>query len=50
MSIVTDERKDPKGRKLRIGESYDEKSGRYRYTYTNPVTGVRSSCLRLDIN
>lgn len=27
MSIVTDERKDPKGRKLRIGESYDEKSG-----------------------
>ena len=43
MSIVTDERKDPKGRKLRIGESYDEKSGRYRYTYTNPVTGVRTS-------
>lgn len=26
-------RKDPKGRKLKTGETYDEKSGRYRYSY-----------------
>ena len=26
-------RRDPKGRKLRTGESYDEKTGRYRYQY-----------------
>ena len=25
-------RKDPKGRKLRTGETYDEKTGRYRFS------------------
>ncbi len=28
-------RKDPKGRQLRNGETYDAKSGRYRYSYTD---------------
>ena len=28
-------RKDPKGRKLQTGETYDAKSGRYRYSYTD---------------
>lgn len=36
-------RKDYKGRKLRAGESYNEKTGKYRYTYTNPATNVRTS-------
>ena len=33
-------RRDPKGRKLRTGESYDAKSGRYRYQYQD-ATGKR---------
>ncbi len=33
-------RKDPKGRNLRTGETYDEKTGRYRYSY-NDATGKR---------
>lgn len=28
-------RKDPKGRQLRNGETYDAKTGRYRYSYTD---------------
>ena len=36
------ERYDTKGRKLRQGETYDEKSGRYRYSYTD-TTGKRRS-------
>lgn len=28
-------RKDPKGRKLKTGETYEEKTGRYRYQYTD---------------
>ena len=34
-------RKDPKGRNLRTGETYDEKTGRYRYSYQD-ATGKRS--------
>lgn len=30
-----DNRKDPKGRQLRNGETYDAKTGRYRYSYTD---------------
>lgn len=33
-------RKDPKGRILRNGETYDSKTGRYRYSY-NDATGKR---------
>ena len=36
-------RKDPKGRKLRTGESYNESTGKYRYTYVNPATNTRTS-------
>ena len=28
---------------MRAGESYNEKTGKYRYTYTNPATNVRTS-------
>lgn len=41
--METEVRKDYKGRKLRAGESYNEKTGKYRYTYTNPATNVRTS-------
>lgn len=30
-----EKRKDPKGRLLRTGENYDQKSGRYRYSYVD---------------
>lgn len=41
--MATEERRDYKNRKLRTNESYNEKTGEYRYTYRNPVTGKRSS-------
>ncbi len=41
--METEVRKDHKGRKLRAGESYNAKTGKYRYTYTNPATNVRTS-------
>lgn len=39
-NMAEEVRKDPKGRKLRTGETYDEKTGRYRYS-ANDVTGKR---------
>lgn len=38
--MATDVRKDPKGRKLRQGETYDAKTGRYRFS-ANDATGKR---------
>ncbi len=35
-------RRDPKGRKLRTGESYEANTGRYRYQYQD-ATGKRRS-------
>ena len=35
-------RRDPKGRKLRTGESYDDKAGRYRYQYQDAMGKRRS--------
>ena len=40
MTETKRKRKDPKGRNLRTGETYDEKTGRYRYSYQDP-TGKR---------
>ena len=37
------EKFDPKGRLLYPGETYDEKSGKYRYTYVDTVTNKRTS-------
>lgn len=37
------EKYDPKGRQLYTGETYDEKTGRYRYTYVDKVTRKRNS-------
>lgn len=38
--MAEDIRKDPKGRNLKTGETYDEKTGRYRFSY-NDATGKR---------
>ena len=38
--MANEVRKDPKGRNLRTGETYDEKTGRYRYSYQDS-TGKR---------
>lgn len=35
MNESKENRKDPKGRHLRNGETYDAKTGRYRYSYTD---------------
>lgn len=40
MAETKEIRKDPKGRNLRTGETYDEKTGRYRYSYQD-ATGKR---------
>lgn len=34
---------DSKGRELYSGETYDEKTGKYRYTYDDSVTKKRNS-------
>lgn len=39
---MNDIRKDPKGRKLKSGETYEEKTGRYRYQYQD-ASGKRRS-------
>ena len=39
---MSEKRKDPRGRILRTGESYDSKTGRYRYSYKD-AKGVRRS-------
>ena len=30
---MADDRKDPRGRNLKNGETFDDKTGRYRYSY-----------------
>lgn len=40
--MASDIRKDPKGRKLKAGETYEEKTGRYRYQYQDAAGRRRS--------
>ena len=40
--MANDIRKDPKGRKLKAGETYEEKTGRYRYQYQDAAGRRRS--------
>ena len=49
MSIVTDERKDLKGRKLRTGESYDEKIWSIQ-AYLHKSCDMYVHLFTLDIN